>query len=59
MLSSPLYKASPVPVQEALLSGRAWLRRQLRERGRFNGFLDEALRVSTAEAVPRTAASRR
>ena len=45
MLSSPLYKASPVPVQEALLSGRAWLRRQLRERGRFNGFLDEALRT--------------
>jgi len=42
MLSSRVYKSSPVPVQEALLSGRAWVRKQLREGSRFKAFLDEA-----------------
>jgi phenylacetate-CoA ligase len=42
MLSSLVYKSSPVPVQEALLSGRAWVRQQLRERTRFKSFLEEA-----------------
>jgi phenylacetate-CoA ligase len=42
MLSSRVYKSSPVPLQEALLSGRAWVRKQLREGSRFKAFLDEA-----------------
>lgn len=42
MLSSRVYRSSPVPLQEALLSGRAWVRKQLREGSRFQAFLDEA-----------------
>jgi phenylacetate-CoA ligase len=51
MLSSLVYKSSPVPLQEALLSGRAWVRKQLRERGRFHGYLDEALRTQWFDAT--------
>ncbi len=42
LFSSPLYRASPVPVQDALLSSHAWLRRQLREGKEFGALLEEA-----------------
>ncbi|MGE5117891.1 MAG: phenylacetate--CoA ligase family protein, partial [Betaproteobacteria bacterium] len=45
MLTSRLYKSSPAPMQEALISGRAWVRKQLREGRRFQSFLDEASRT--------------
>lgn len=43
MFSSTLYKSSPIPLQDALLSGRGWLRRRLREGRQFGALLDEAL----------------
>ena len=43
MFSSSLYKSSPIPLQDALLSGRGWLRRRLREGRQFSALLDEAL----------------
>lgn len=43
MYSSALYKASPIPLQSALLSGRSWLRRRMREGRRFESMLSEAL----------------
>jgi phenylacetate-CoA ligase len=39
MYSSPIYKHAPAFIQSALISSRAWLRKVLRERGRFASFL--------------------
>ena len=50
MFSSSLYKSSPIPLQDALLSGRGWLRRRLREGRQFTSLLDEALSTQWLDA---------
>ena len=50
MFSSSLYKSSPIPLQDALLSGRGWLRRRLREGRQFSSLLDEALSTQWLDA---------